>query len=68
MISFVVKTWFWWWLLVIIIALRWFHLLRDASQMEPAEMLTAEEKEAIVSRQLRTNGQVISMFDRERAS
>ncbi len=68
MISFIAKTWWLWWMLAIVVAVRWFHLL-EANQMEPAETLAPEEEEEdVVSWQLRRNGQVISMFEREHAS
>jgi hypothetical protein len=67
MISFIAKTWWLWWMLAIVVAVRWFHLQLEATQIEPPETLTSEEEEAIVSWQLRRNGQVISMFEREHA-
>lgn len=68
MISFIAKTWWLWWMLATVVAVRWFHLLSEANQMEPAETLAPEDEEDIVSWQLRRNGRVISMFEREHAS
>jgi hypothetical protein len=42
MISFIAKTWWLWWMLATVVAVRWFHLLSEANQMEPAETLAPE--------------------------
>jgi hypothetical protein len=68
MISFIAKIWWMWWMLATIVAVRWFHLLMEANQTESSETLATEDEEDIVSWQLRRNGQVISMFEREHAS